>query len=615
MYNLHVQMPYYNHIQTNWAIKYSIIVRNYLKIQNNFVKIIEPGCHGYIHNKRSMNIFIDFHKLPFKFRCKQGREDTMATEKWFHPNLSGRMAEELLLRKGIKGCFLIRPSQSSPDNLTLSVKQESGVVHIRIVKANELYHLQNFADETFSTVNELVKYYIDNPMKEKDGPVIEILVPVLREESITSLWYHSRMDQEEAKTCLMSKGRKGSFLVRDSLDSSDFIISLKGSSTVIDITVLCNNGLRFSIESERDEFDSVQNLIEHYRNNPIRVKELENEEEEEEIRLLHPFSNTSFPTHSIGFRINELAKQSHDMVGKTGFWDEFEDLQKEAIESQRNCEEGLKIENLHKNRYKNVIPLDHTIVTLVEPDAYGSTYINANYITEVEAVEPSYIATQGCLEGTIEDFWSMIWQERTLVIVMLTDLMERGRNKCCQYWPESIEPGVEHGSVFITSLEETVQPHQILRHFLIEGEEEERHVFQFQLRGWSEIGIPQDPKAVLDFMNEVNAKVSELEPQSPGPVVVHCNDGIGRTGAYIAVDTIIKRIEKQGWNERIDVRQCVELLRGQRSGMVKTDAQYRFIFQALHCYISGNQKCIMQQETETGVTADTLKQGMSPLLS
>lgn len=74
--------------------------------------------------------------------------------------------------------------------------------------------------------------------------------------------------------------------------------------------------------------------------------------------------------------------------------------------------------------------VDHTRVALKIDidDSPGADYINANYISgEVPGSERTYIATQGCLPGTVLDFWKMVWQENALVIVMTTNEVERGR--------------------------------------------------------------------------------------------------------------------------------------------------------------------------------------------
>jgi len=47
-----------------------------------------------------------------------------------------------------------------------------------------------------------------------------------------------------------------------------------------------------------------------------------------------------------------------------------------------------------------------------------------------------YIAAQGPLPDTSADFWQMVWEQRSTLVVMLTTIMERGRVKCHKYWPD-----------------------------------------------------------------------------------------------------------------------------------------------------------------------------------
>ena len=94
---------------------------------------------------------------------------------------------------------------------------------------------------------------------------------------------------------------------------------------------------------------------------------------------------------------------------------------------------------------------------------------------------------------------------------------------------------------------------------------------------------------VLNFLEVVNAKYESLEPV-PGAIVVHCSAGIGRTGTFIVIDIIIDQIKRQGLNCEIDIQRTIQAVRSQRSGMVQTEAQYKFVYMAVEYYIDTVRK-------------------------
>lgn len=133
-------------------------------------------------------------------------------------------------------------------------------------------------------------------------------------------------------------------------------------------------------------------------------------------------------------------------------------------------------------------------------------------------ISKTYIATQGCLPNTIVDFWSMIWQENTRVIVMTTKEIERTKKKCEKYWPD---PGQqqEWGHAKVTCLTETSTNDYTLREMLFSWRgREERKIFQYHFLVWPDHGVPTDPGCVLNFLQDVNARQEQLMGDSVNPV-------------------------------------------------------------------------------------------------
>ncbi|XP_007519355.1 GRB2-related adapter protein 2 isoform X1 [Erinaceus europaeus] len=75
---------------------------------------------------------------------------------WFHEGLSRHQAENLLMGKEI-GFFIIRASQSSPGDFSISVRHEDDVQHFKVMRDNKgNYFLWT---EKFPSLNKLVDFY------------------------------------------------------------------------------------------------------------------------------------------------------------------------------------------------------------------------------------------------------------------------------------------------------------------------------------------------------------------------------------------------------------------------------------------------------------------------
>ncbi|XP_047423775.1 receptor-type tyrosine-protein phosphatase mu-like isoform X4 [Mugil cephalus] len=251
-----------------------------------------------------------------------------------------------------------------------------------------------------------------------------------------------------------------------------------------------------------------------------------------------------------------------------GFKEEYESF----FEGQSApWDSAKKDENRMKNRYGNIIAYDHSRVRLQDGEG-GSDYINANYVDGYHRPN-HYIATQGPMQETVYDFWRMVWQENTAAIVMVTNLVEVGRVKCCKYWPDDTEI---YGDMKVTLIETQLLSEYVIRTFAVEkrGVAEIREVRQFHFTGWPDHGVPLHATGLLGFIRRIKAKT----PPTAGPTAVHCSAGAGRTGCFMVIDIMLDMAEREGV---VDIYNCVRELRARRVNMVQTEEQYVFIHDAI----------------------------------
>nr|CAD2182396.1 unnamed protein product [Meloidogyne enterolobii] len=577
----------------------------------------------------------------------------MPVERRFFYEITGERARELLFLYGSNGEFIVRPSESSASDYTLSIHRGTRVTHVKIVHNPLSKTLRLPSGHDFHSVEAVVQFLESNPkvLTEADGLSIELTRPAQLPiaETVVNVgsdrFFHIATSGHEAEALLKDEPC-GTYLVRESCSNEgEFALSVRSNTDkVVHVRISHKNG-RFCIVP-KDNFRTLAGLVENY----IRLPMVQNGGSA--VKLKTPLPSTRFTAATIDDRIDCLLKPSKKHGAKDEFAEEFENLHRHEEDSQLfiSCKEGRKAENVRKNRYRNVVPFDHTRIRLQRSPSsnngcaggggkllVNNDYINANYVEipldskrypEFADFKRRYISTQGCLEETVSDFWQMVWQENSLLIVMVTKEVERGRVKCYRYWPDLDEEFI-YGNLIVKTIEETKSDDYMRRVFVLkrkkgenkvnneaktpasstssckedqeeihqkdEKEEEQKLIYHFQILSWED-NDACPVESVLNFLdavnecekNEIGGVMNKMNKKSKiGPTIVHCSAGIGRTGTFLALDIIINRIKQKGPKCVCDVQRTVKMLREQRATMVQTEAQYRFIFHVISAFMRG----------------------------
>uniref|UniRef100_UPI0037E80862 receptor-type tyrosine-protein phosphatase F isoform X5 n=1 Tax=Semicossyphus pulcher TaxID=241346 RepID=UPI0037E80862 len=288
--------------------------------------------------------------------------------------------------------------------------------------------------------------------------------------------------------------------------------------------------------------------------------------------------NTEVPARNLYAHIQKLTQPPPGET-VTAMELEFKRLANSKAHTSRFISANLPC-NKFKNRLVNIMPFESTRVCL-QPirGVEGSDYINASCIDGYRQ-QKAYLATQGPLAETTEDFWRMLWEHNSTIVVMLTKLREMGREKCHQYWPA--ERSARYQYFVVDPMAEYNMPQYILREFKVTDarDGQSRTIRQFQFNDWPEQGVPKTGEGFIDFIGQVH-KTKEQFGQD-GPITVHCSAGVGRTGVFITLSIVLERMRYEGV---VDLFQTVKTLRTQRPAMVQTEDQYQLCYRAALEYL------------------------------
>lgn len=265
-------------------------------------------------------------------------------------------------------------------------------------------------------------------------------------------------------------------------------------------------------------------------------------------------------------------------------WDERLDHAMDGTGQLWSFEDGLKMANRSRNRYTDVLPWDQTRVRL-HAGGGNSDYINASHVTL--GTDHHYIASQGPLDATISHFWAMCFSESekgkspVIVVVMVTPLVEKGREKCAPYWPTKGSWDLSKSAAQVLLAKNMELSFKQQNHngsfqetnmvLTVDGVSKE--VYHFLYDNWQDTLVPDS----VDPLITLSRKLSEFRAREKNVVpVVHCSAGIGRTGTFLAIDYFLNtEILKEDSDPVYDT---VMTMREQRMMMVQTPLQYLLLY-------------------------------------
>ncbi|KAM5202087.1 tyrosine-protein phosphatase non-receptor type 22 isoform 1-T1 [Hipposideros larvatus] len=233
--------------------------------------------------------------------------------------------------------------------------------------------------------------------------------------------------------------------------------------------------------------------------------------------------------------------------------------------------------NIKKNRYKDILPYDHSRVelSLITSDE-DSSYINANFIKGVYGPK-AYIATQGPLPTTVLDFWRMIWEYSVLIIVMACMEFEMGKKKCEHYWAEPGEMQLQLGPFSISCEAENRKSDYIIRTLKVKFNSETRTLYQFHYKNWPDHDVPSSIDPILELIWDVRC----YQEDDSVPICIHCSAGCGRTGVICAIDYTWMLLKDGIIPENFSVFHLIQEMRTQRPSLVQTQEQYELVYKAV----------------------------------
>lgn len=296
-------------------------------------------------------------------------------------------------------------------------------------------------------------------------------------------------------------------------------------------------------------------------------------------------------------------QEASDAEAPNGIAGEFARLKSQSTKYRADrtfpTKTAEKQDNIKKNRYKDIVPFDHSRVKLTLATTKNDTdYINASFIKGVSGSR-AYIATQGPLPHTVLDFMRMLWEYNIKVVVMACREFEMGKKKCERYWPQKQEqPFVCEPFTVYCDSEETKGDY-LTRTLRVTYRNYSRILKQLHYVNWPDHGVPDSIPPILEMLDEMRS----VQDHDDIPICIHCSAGCGRTGALCVIDYTWNLLKKEMITPDFSIYDLVQNMRTQRPSLVQTKEQYELVYRTIKLLFERYLQSMDAQTRRNEVTA------------
>ncbi|XP_049885280.1 tyrosine-protein phosphatase corkscrew-like isoform X2 [Pectinophora gossypiella] len=404
------------------------------------------------------------------------------------------------------------------------------------------------------------------------GAIVSTVLKELSKAFMLKKWFHGMMSTKEAEHLMMAKGKNGSFLVRESqARPGELVLSVRVRGRVSHVMIRRQHD-KYDVGSG-EQFDDLVGLIEHFRSYPMV------ETSGDVLRLLQPLSGTRLRAQDIDKKVQEMQDMECKVDNKCGFDGEFQALKMLDERLSFNTDEGMKPENVSKNRYRNILPYDQTRVVLRRRgERPESDYINANYIRccrlsdssssmqssneSLDSVQSLILRGDGskksaplvskslsddalqevknCIkldklngnlgrdivkdklyiatQGCLPNTIGDFWRmvwQEDVRVIAMITNEVEKGKKCERYWPLQGHE-VRHGGLNVKAICETSHEDYLVRELDVSDDSTCRTIYQYQFMTWPDHGTPEESDGVLDFIDDINTRMFQIT-QSKNP--------------------------------------------------------------------------------------------------